>query len=151
MKKSCKRKHWALVNPVAHAILGACITDTKSLADLYTRELSALEAMTHGQAGIQEWHDLSAVLNLCECAANMGIGPESLPYCKTAQDALVAAARRFESTKRMGLTGEGVVALRHVLEYHHLQRSSISRSQYEQVIDKSAARIRSKTLEVFEL
>ena len=151
MKKHCKRKHYALVNPITFAIAGACITDSKVLADLYTRELSALEAMTHGRGGLQEWHDLSAVLNLCETAANLGIGPEALPYCQVAQEDLIAAARRFEATKRMGLTGEGVVALRHVLEYHHLQRQSISRSDYEKVIATTGNRIRAKTREVFEV
>lgn len=150
-RKSCKRKIYQLINPVAHAILGACVTDDKTLSDLYTRELSALDAMTHGRAGLQEWHDLAGALNLCEQAALMGIGPEALPACQKAQEALVGAARRYESTKRMGLTGEGIQALRDVLEYHHLQRKSISRSEYEKVIARTGNRIKARTKEVFAL
>lgn len=154
MRKKCRRKIWATApgfSPVAHAIAGACVIDDRALADLQTRELSSLEAMTHGRAGLQEWHDLSAALNLCEVAANMGIGPEALPACAAAQAELVNAARRFEASGHMGLTGAGIAAVRDVLEYHHLQRSSISRSQYEAVIRTTGNRIRSRAKEVFEL
>lgn len=153
-RKKCKRKHWSTApgfNPVLHAILGACITDKQALDDLHLRELSGLDAMTHGIGSLQEWHDLSAVLNLCETAANMGIGPEALPVCKLAQAGLIEAARRFESTGRMGLSGTAIQAVRDVIEYHHLQRSSISRSQYEKVIATTTKRIKSKAKEVVEI
>jgi len=147
MKKQCRRKIWSTtINPVAHAIAGACITDDKALAELHTRELSALEAMMHGNGGLQEWCDLTAVLNLCETAALMGIGPEALPYCRRGHEELLDAARRFEATGRMGLTGVGIQALREVVGYHDLQRRSIPRSQYEQVIRKT--KVRTKGSEV---
>jgi hypothetical protein len=43
----------------------------------------------------------------------------------------------------MGLTGPGLQALRDVIEWHQLQRGSIARSQYEQAIRLTAARIKS--------
>ena len=30
-RKKCRRKVWALIDPIAHAIAGAAITDTASL------------------------------------------------------------------------------------------------------------------------
>lgn len=142
-RKQCRRKIWSTtINPVAHAIAGACITPEAEIAALHTRELSALEAMTHGRGGLQEWYDLNAALTLCESAARMGIGPEALPVCHEATSELLDAAKRFEATGRMGLTATGIKVIRDVLEYHDLQRRSISRSEYEAVIRKSKAAIK---------
>jgi hypothetical protein len=80
-----------------------------------------------------------------------GIGPEALPACHDAQAALVEAARRYETTQRMGLTGPGIQALREVYEYHDLQRSSVSRALYEQMIVKTRHRLTSRAKEVLEL
>lgn len=146
-RKQCRRKIWSTaINPVAHAIAGACITPEVEIAALHTRELSALEAMTHGHGGLQEWYDLNAAVMLCESAALMDIGPEALPACQQAKTALLDAARRFETTGRMGLTATGIQAIRDVLEYHDLQRRSISRSQYEVVIRKSQMAIRNSVV-----
>ena len=152
-RKHCKRKIWATkgFDAVAHAIAGCLITNKASLDALQTRELSAVESITHGRGTIQDWRDLADVINLCETAANMGIGPEALPACAIAQSALLQAAKRVEDTGRMGLTGEGIQALRDVIEYHHLQRQPIPRSQYEQIIKKTAWRIRSHAPEVVEV
>jgi hypothetical protein len=38
------------------------------------------------------------------------------------------------SVKRMAFSGPGIQAIRDMLEYHHLQRSSVARSQYEKAI-----------------
>jgi hypothetical protein len=152
-RKHCKRKIWATkgFDAVAHAIAGARITNKASLDALQIRELSAVESITHGQGTVQDWRDLADVINLCETAAKMGIGPESLPACAKAQETLLQAAHRYETTGRMGLTGEGIAALRDVIEYHHLQRQSIPRSQYEEIIRKTAWRIRSHAPEVVEV
>jgi hypothetical protein len=37
----------------------------------------------------------------------------------------------------MGLTGEGLKALGDIMEYHDLQRTSVSRAKYQQMIDKT--------------
>jgi hypothetical protein len=152
-RKHCKRKIWATkgFDAVAHAIAGACITNKVSLDALQIRELSAVESITHGHGTVQDWRDLADVINLCETAAKMGIGPESLPACAKAQETLLQAAHRYETTGRMGLTGEGIAALRDVIEYHHLQRQSIPRSKYMKIIRKTAWRIRSHAPEVVEV
>lgn len=59
----------------------------------------------------------------------MNIGREALPDCHKAEESLIEAAQRFENTQRMGLSGPGLYALRHVIERHDLQRSSIARSK----------------------
>jgi hypothetical protein len=80
-----------------------------------------------------------------------GVGPEALPHCQQAQNALEQAALRYQSTMRMGLSGTGINALRDVFEYHDLQRRSISRSEYEKYIIKTRQRIMSRAKEVVVL
>lgn len=151
MKKKTNRKHWMLINPLRHAILGAAITESRVLDKLRIRELAAIEAMSKGNGTLVEWQELADMMNICEVMGSNGIGAEALPYCQQAQEALTEAARRFEKTGRMGLSGLGLQALREVYEYHDLQRSSVPRSVYEQMIVKTRNRIRSKSKEVVEI
>lgn len=143
MRKRCNRKVWALVNPIQHAISGAGVTDRKNLDALLSRELASLDAFTHGKARMSEWSDMANVNNLTQTLAGMGIGREALPDCHKAEAALIEAAARYQIKKRMGLSGPGIQALRDVIEWHDLQRSSISRSQYEEAIRLTGARIKS--------
>ena len=145
MRKKCRRKHWHLIDPIAHAIAGAAITDQQSLNKLRMLELSAIEAMSKGQGTITDWQNLVDMLNICEMMALQGIGPEALNPCEIAQKALSDAAKRYEAIKRMGLTGQGIQAIREVYSYHDLQRTSISRSQYERIIDKTRNHLKSRS------
>jgi hypothetical protein len=143
MRKRTKRKHWALIDCVAHAISGACITSRKDMDTLLIRELSSLDAFTTGRARLSEWSDMANVNNLAQTLAGMGIGADALPDCHAAESALIEAAGRFQETKRMGLSGPGIQALRSVIEWHDAQRSAIPRSQYEEAIRLTGARIKS--------
>ena len=151
IRKQTKRKHCKLIDPLRHAILGAGITEPHLLDKLRLRELAAIEAMSKGMGTIVEWQELADMMNICEVMASQGIGPEALPHCEQAQQALTEAAKRFEKTKRMGLSGLGLKAIREVYEYHDLQRSSVPRSVYEQMIVKTRNRIKSKSKEVVEI
>lgn len=138
MRKRCRRRVWSTnINPIAHAIAGACITDTGSLNELRKNELKALENMKAGTAGVQDWQILVDMMNISEMMGRNGIGPEVLDHCEIANEALHRAAKRYEATKRMGLTGEGLRALGDIMEYHDLQRTSVSRSKYEKMIEKT--------------
>jgi acyl-[acyl carrier protein]--UDP-N-acetylglucosamine O-acyltransferase len=151
MRKHTKRKIWKLIDPVRHAILGAGITQDYLLDKLRLTELAALDAMTKGLGTVQDWQELTDMMNISEVMALSGVGPEVLPYCERAQNALEQAALRYQSTLRMGLSGEGIKALRDVYAFHDLQRRSISRSEYEKYIIKTKQRIMSKAKEVVEL
>jgi hypothetical protein len=151
MRKTTKRKHWKLLDPIRHAILGAGITQEHLLDKLRLTELAALDAMTKGWGTVQDWQELVDMMNISEVMSMDGVGPEALPFCQRAQDALQEAALRYQNTMRMGLTGEGINALREVFEYHDLQRRSIPRSEYEKYIIKTRQRIASKAREVVVL
>lgn len=150
-RKKCKRKVWKLVNPIQHAIDGARITTDDLLDQLRIRELAAIESFRKGEAGLQEWADLTGTLNVCEAMARGGIGPEALDACKVAEQALIDAGIHYEDTKRMVMSGPGLQALRDLYEYHDLQRQSISRSEYEKWIRTAENRTRSKAPEVRDM
>lgn len=152
MRKKVKRKVWALIDPLTHAITGASITQRSKLDQLRMLEYSALDAITKGQGTIHDWRTLVDVLNLSETMARNGIGKdEVLPVCEKAQKALHEAALRFQSTKRMGLSGEGIQAVRDLIQYADLQQSSISRSEFERYIQKTKNYIKSNNDLVTEI
>jgi hypothetical protein len=142
-RKRTVRRVWQKVNPITFAMSGCAITPRDELDKLLARELSALDDFTHGRACLQQWFDLASLVNICETLAHEGIGPEALEPCALAQDELIAAAKRFQKSQRMGLTGPGIQHMRDVIEYHDLQRASIPRSQYEKLIRLTANRVKS--------
>ena len=152
MRKRCKRKIWPTnINTVAHAIAGAAVSDNKSLDKLRLCELSAIDNMVHGRGTVEDWRWLADVMNIAETMGKNGIGPEVLPYCEEAQKALYEAAKRYESTKKMGLSGPGIKAIKELWEYHDLQRTSVARSEYERMIQKTANYIKAKGKDVVEI
>jgi hypothetical protein len=152
MRKRTKRKVWALIDPLTHALTGAAITQRDKLDKLRMLEYSALEAMTKGQGTVTDWRTLVDVLNLSETMARHNIGKdEVLPVCQKAQEALHQAAERYQKTLKMGLSGEGIKAVRDLIQYADLQQSSISRSEFERYIKKTKDYIKSNNDLVVEI
>jgi len=152
MRKRTKRKVYALIDSTQHAIIGASITHRDKLDKLRMMEYSALEAMTKGNGTVSDWRTLVDVLNLSETMARHNIGKdEVLPVCQKAQDALHQAAERYQNTMKMGLSGEGIQAVRDLIEYADLQQSSISRSEFERYIQKTINFIKSNNDLVVEI
>jgi hypothetical protein len=151
-RKKCKRKVWSTsINPIAHAISGAAVADNASLNKLRLCELSAIDAMTKGMGTTEDWRWLADVINIAETMGKAGIGPEVLPYCQEAQAAMLESAKRYQETKKMGLSGAGIKAIKELWEYHDLQRTSIARSEYEKMIRKTANYIKSHGKDVVEI
>lgn len=152
MRKRCNRKIWSTnINPVAHAIAGAAVSDKQSLDKLRLCELSAIDAMTKGMGTTEDWRWLADVVNISETMGKSGIGPEVLPYCQEVQKALLEAADRYQKTGKMGLSGTGITKIKELWEYHDLQRTSIARSEYEKMIRKTANYIKSHGKDVVEI
>jgi hypothetical protein len=148
MRKQCRRKIYDLINPITHAITGASITADEFLDKLKSKELAAIEAMRTGNATIYTWQELVDMNNICQVMARNGVGPEALVDCMLAEIELKHAAKRYEATGKMLLTGTGLRSINEVLEWHHLQRSSISRSEYDRMIQKTRNKIRSRSKDV---
>ena len=151
MRKRTVRRHYALVNPIKHAIEGIRPPTGDKLDLLRTHELTAIEAFRTGTATIQDWSKVVGMMNMAENMGKAGIGPEALEYCGELHKHLIAAAKRYETTRKMGITGPGLQCLRDVYEFHDLQRTSISLSEYERHIKDTANRIRSKAPEVTDV
>ena len=152
MRKHTKRKVWSTtINPIAHAIAGARITEQTALDKLRLGELSALESMRMGKGTIEDWRLLTDMMNICETFGKNGIGAEALEDCRQAQESLYKSAKRYETTKRMGLDGLGIKALQNVFEWHDLQRISVARSVYEDMIEKTRNYLRSHGKDVVEV
>ena len=150
-RKRCKRKVYPLLNSLAHGLAGAAISDKQSLDKLRLCELSAIDAMTKGMGTPEDFRWLADVINIGETMGKNGIGPEILPYCQKAQIELLAAARRYQDTGKMILSGVGIRAIKDVWEYHDIQRTSIARSEYEKMIRKTANYIKSHGKDVVEI
>ena len=137
MRKKTRRKVWNLIDPITHSIVGAAITQRDKLDKLRMLEYSALDSMTKGSGTVTDWRTLVDVLNLAEMMGKNGVGPEVLPICEKAQESLHKAAMRYQDTMRMGLDGQGIKAIRDLIEYADLQQSSISRGEFEKYIQKT--------------
>ena len=143
MRKRCKRKIWSMVNPIEFAITGAAITAEDKLDQLRMSELSAIESLVKGNGTTGDWKVLVDMMNIAETMGNHGIGIEVLPVCEIVQAEMEAAAKRYETTRKMGLSGTGIRYIKELYALHDLQRQSISRSEYERMIEKTINYIRS--------
>ena len=151
MRKRTKRKTWALLDPIQHAVIGAAITPRPTLDKLRFMEYSALEAITKGNGTIHDWRTLVDVMNLSEVMGKAGVGPEVLPICEKAQEALHKAAMHYQKTMRLVLDSQGIQALRDLIEYADLQQGSISRSEFEKYVKKTKDYIKSNGDRVVEI
>lgn len=149
MRKRTKRKVYPLLNPIEHAISGACVSPEADLDKLRERELKAINNFRTGQATLFDWENIKALLNVAENMSRAGVGIEVLSVCMQAQDHLIDAAKRFERLGKMGATGPALVCWQDLYEYHDLQRQSISRGEYERFLLQTINRERSKAPEVF--
>jgi hypothetical protein len=151
MRKRCKRKIWDKVNPIEHAIMGAAITTEDKLDRLRMGELSAIESMVKGNATTGDWRVLVDMLNIAKTMSTHGIGIEVLPVCEIVQKEMEAAAQRYEKTRKMGLSGTGIRYIKELYALHDLQRQSISRSEFERMIDKTINYIKSNNHRVVHI
>jgi hypothetical protein len=132
-----------MVNPIEFAITGAAITAEDKLNQLRMSELSAIESLVKGNGTTGDWKVLVDMMNIAETMGNHGIGIEVLPVCEIVQAEMEAAAKRYETTRKMGLSGTGIRYIKELYALHDLQRQSVSRSEFERMIDKTINYIRS--------
>lgn len=128
-----------------HAMVGASVVDDESVKVLRDKEAASLEAFRTGTATKQSWNDINAAVRIAESMAKAGIGPEVMVHAKIAEMHLLDARDRFNRIGKMGTTGPGLQSFKDIIEYHELQRTSVSRSVYEKHIQKVTNMIRSKS------
>lgn len=137
MKKQCKRKIYALINPIEHAMQGAGLIDKASSDKVKLLELSALESFAKGRATKDDWRQLCMMTNVAEQLARMGYDKdEIIEPCEKATAALKEAHRRFKEHGKLGLSGLELGDMRKICAWAHLQRGIVPRYHFEQAIDK---------------
>lgn len=152
MRKKCKRKHYALVNPIVHAIEGARITSDDLINQLRQREKITIEAIVNNTPdGLYAYQGLCELLGIAETMARNGIGVEVLPACEAAQSSLIKLKTRFEKWGKWDITPTELHTLNELCEWHDLQRQSISRGEYEKFLKNATNRMRSRAPEVIEI
>ena len=141
-RKHCKRKHYALMDPITLAIAGAAIPDAALLDKLRVLELAALQAWADGAATSEDWRTFADLVNLTTSMAGMGVGPEAMEAAHRAEAALLRAHGRYATGLPMTASRTDVQALRDLYEYHDLQRMSVARSVYERAIVLTIGKIK---------
>lgn len=147
-RKHCRRRIIKPVNPITLAMEGAAFTSSERLDKLRVLELAALEQFKAGQATVDDWRVMADVINVCDTFARSKVGEEALPAIARAEAALAAGHARFKAHGRIGRAAGEYEALLDVYEFHDLQRQSVSRSEYEAAIKRTADRIRSAAPDV---
>ena len=152
MRKKCKRKVYDLVNPIEWAIIGACIPSDNKLTVLKQREADMIDAIVNNtNVSLESYRGLCELLGVAETMAQNGIGPEVMQACEDAQVSMIKLKNRFEKWSKWDITDKELHSLRELMEWHQLQRSSISNSEYERFLKDANNRMRSRAPEVVEL
>jgi hypothetical protein len=151
MKKKCKRKVYPMINTIAHSIEGACITEDAHLELLKAHELKMIDALLSGNDGLSGYYGLCELLGCAETMAKAGIGPEVLEPCANAQAVLIKLHTRFKRWNKWDITPSEKQTLIDLMEWHHLQRTSLARSEYESYLKLAINKMRSRAPGVIEL
>jgi hypothetical protein len=151
MKKKCKRKVYPIINTIAHAIEGACITEDAHLELLKAHELKMIDALSGNDDGLSGYYGLCELLGCAETMAKAGIGPEVLEPCANAQAVLIKLHTRFKRWNKWDITPSEKQTLIDLMEWHHLQRTSLARSEYESYLKLAINKMRSRAPGVIEL
>lgn len=142
-RKATKRKHYAVGSVISVAIRRASYIGDDMLEELRAKEAGVLAAFMGGKAKVDDWRTLADIVNIAETMSDHGIGPEVLVATEAMQAHLLEAQQRYEKTKRMGLTGLGLQAVRDLLDYHDLQRTAVPLGKYIEMTEATFNRIRS--------
>jgi hypothetical protein len=151
MRKRTKRKVYKLLDTMKMAKLGASVASKEVLDQVRMNELIAIDDFFKGTATLTSWSSLKGMNNIAQTFADEGIGIEAIEPCRALEEALIEAAKRFEKTGKMGLSGTGLTAAREVQQLHDLQRISITRGEYERLVDKTENILKSKGRKVKEI
>ncbi|CAB4198217.1 hypothetical protein UFOVP1309_60 [uncultured Caudovirales phage] len=152
MRKKCRRKHYPLVNPIDTAIDGARISNPDLIEKVRDIERQMIQAIVGNTSnGLFAYKGLCEVLGVAETMARNGIGPEVLPACEAAQMSLIKLKTRFEKWGKWDITPTELHTLNELIEWHDLQRQSISRGEYEKFLKNATNRMRSRAPKVIEV
>jgi len=141
-RKQTKRKHYPLnVNIVGRVISGVALVSQANNQRMRLLELSQIDALATGKGAWQDIAGMRDMTNLTQTMSDHGIGPEALPACDAAEEAILAIIARYEKWQKVQATPAEAKALREVADYQDLQRQSVQVVDYERFVNITRARI----------
>lgn len=148
MRKRTRRKVWECVNPIEHAMKKASISTNEALKPLRDIEREAIDRVATGRGDDACLYAIQSMINLAWLMAKNGVGVEVMEPSKAALVLLRETYTRSRTLGRVVCTGPAITAFREMFEWHDLQRSSISRGEYERFIDLMHAKIANRDKDV---
>lgn len=89
------------------------------------------------------WHSLAATLNVCLILCERGFGAEFESEIKAGMRALMRTKYRQQETGSWALDGDGIAAMRRVLEIHDAQVEIAERGEIRAAINEVYRRVES--------
>lgn len=89
--------------------------------DLQIGAHSSLMAIERGSGTQDDMEQLAITSNVALIMAEGGLGEEFIPEVKEAQRHLLLLQKRLDESGKVGLTGEGMQAVRRLMELHDAQ------------------------------
>lgn len=131
---------------------GACITDDSVINVLKLHENAMINAMVNNHKdGLDGFNGICELLGVAETMARNGIGPEVLDSCAIAQNTLQKLKKRYDRWGKWDVTEKELHSINELMEWHNLQRTSVSRGEYERFLKMAKDRMRSRAPEVIEI
>lgn len=151
-RKACKRKVWTPnPNMVGRVISGVAMVSERNIDRMRLVELSQIDALQKGAGTWQDIVGMRDMMNVTETIADHGIGPEALPACAVAQDAILTIIARYQKWQKVQATDAEITALREVHQYADLQRQSVQVVDFERFVKITQARIETGHRRVVEV
>lgn len=141
MRKSTRRKHWALVNPITHAQHQASTLSTAEWNTQMTPVIAALESIQRGEWDAREnWNPLFYCLNRIESILSIKKVPDQglIAEC---QATFVAALDRKNATGAQSLKAGELAKLREMVAVYGDLLREISRGDFQRACNHTDANV----------
>jgi hypothetical protein len=110
------------------------VEDVSESATIKIRNHDAMNTLRLGQATKVEIDVIISALNIAEALARRGVGSDWMPELRSAQDHLLALARRGLTT-RFIVRGDELTALNLAMEIHDAQLETVTVKQLETAME----------------
>lgn len=118
MKKQCKRKHWALINPIEHAQFQASLLTTAEWNEQMTPVIVAVEELSRGNWDpLEVWNKIFFALNRIESMVHIKHVADH-GFINQAQQAFVTALDRQQATGARAFKADELATIRELVRIY---------------------------------
>jgi hypothetical protein len=131
MKKQCKRKHWARLNPIEHAMFQASKLTTAEWNEQMAPVITATEQLAQGNWDpLEDWNPLFFALNRIESMLHIK-RVDDQGFIAEAQAAFVSALDRQQKTGVRAFKAEELATIREVASVYGDLLSEITHKDFK--------------------